>query len=364
MARGIFLRIMTSFCIRPLVLLLALLMPLLVNAQPANHYRGLASMEDGETMAGAQRQALNAVLTRLTGQSSQTLSEELSLSAADVSALIASQQRVRQPQLMPDGSRPEQTLLQVDFFPPAVDRLLRLQGLPRLGPERPAILVWLLVDEEPDVEAEQLEGEGAPSAAALADQHLADLAARFGLDFVQPLNDAFDLSHVGPSDIRGGFLESADPLLDRYDAGMTAMLDLRRDEQTEWQARWFWRMEGRDHSLVTHQPFMGDALEAGAAALLQTMVERFGVRLGGESSRVRQVRVDGLFDAGQFAAVQQHLSGFSVVEAVRVLAARDQAVDFEIEVAGEGIEDQLAFSRLLVVDDIDSDGFIRVRWLQ
>ncbi|MGY6588926.1 MAG: DUF2066 domain-containing protein [Wenzhouxiangella sp.] len=337
-------------------------------------YTGEAVMGEGLSMQGAQLAALDQVLTRLTGQVDRSLVSELGLGAADLRALQASQQRAQVERLMPDGSRQEQVVLRVDFYPPAVDNLLRSNQLPRLGRERPAVLFWLARrDASPDALMAPELSLPAPLGEEAGDADEADIDAylqsllvrassRFGIDLIEPLGDALDLSMVNQADIRGGILDGADALRDRYGAGMVAMLDLAQDEFGDWRGRWFWRLEGRDHSLSVTDPDLDAVVDEGLAGLLAVMAERFAVRLATDPGGLRRIRVEGLVDQRQYSAVVNHLAELSVVERVQVVSARERAIEFDLELAGDGLEDQIGFSRLLAIEGEDAAGTLVLRW--
>ena len=337
-------------------------------------YTGEAVIGDGLSMQGAQLAALDQVLTRLTGQVDRSLVSELGLGAGDLRALQASQQRVQVERLMPDGSRQEQVVLRVDFYPPAVDNFLRNNDLPRLGRERPAVLLWQARRGEPldpfavlePSPLEPLADEADGLDEADLDNYLQSLferaSARLGVDLIEPLGDALDLSMVNEADIRGGILDGADALRDRYGAGMVAMLDLEQDDRGDWRGRWFWRLEGRDHSLSVTDPSLDVVVDRGVSGLLALMAERFAVRLATDRGALRRIRVEGLVDQRQFSAVVNHLSELSVVERVQVVSARERAIEFDLELAGDGLEDQIGFSRLLAIEGEDAAGTLVLRW--
>ncbi|MGY6629973.1 MAG: DUF2066 domain-containing protein [Wenzhouxiangella sp.] len=334
-------------------------------------YTGEAVMGEGLSMQGAQLAALDQVLIRLTGLVDQSLVTELGLGAADVRALQASQQRAQSDRLMADGTRQEQVVLRVDFYPPAVDNLLRNNGLSRLGRERPAVLLWQARRSGPAIPFTGLEPIAPEAGLDDDDEHLLDAylqslleraSVRYGVDLIEPLGDALDLSMVNEADVRGGILDGADALRDRYGAGMVAMLDLEQDELRDWRGRWFWRLEGRDHSLSVTDPQLETVVDQGVSSLLARMAERFAVRLTTDPGGLRRIRVEGLIDQRQFNAVVNHLTELSVVERVQVVSARERAIEFDLALAGDGLEDQIGFSRLLVIEGEDAAGTLVLRW--
>lgn len=323
---------------------------LAVQASASSLYVGeVALAEDEPVTPLVLVEALDQVLVRLTGPSDESPVATLGLSPDTIARLLQGQQRVRVETLDADGVPMIEPRLRVDFYPVAVDRLLADAGLKRLGRERPSILLWMTVD-----------GEGATgwSDDPVLAQTLAQQAERFGLDVIRPLRDALDLATVGPSDIRGGFLEAAEPSADRYQADIVAMLDLRRDEDVH-AGRWFWRIDGRDSSLSLTGDSRARLIENGFGELLAALVERYGTVVGAADDVTERVVVEGIVDAVHYAEVLRYLSGLSLVEDLRVTRADEREVEFELSVTGSGLQDLIGLSRILTVEDRSADG----RWI-
>lgn len=336
-------------CLGLLVILALLAAPLAAREL----YVAEVPLDGGSAASGADlSRALDQVLIRLTGQVGQSPVAALGLGSGEVNQMLVSQQRYRRSQLGADGQTEESVWLRAEFYPQAVDRLLEREQWPRLGRERPSILLWASSEDEES-------GAGFVDD-ALIDQALAEQARRLGLDVFRPLGDALDLADVQLADVRGGFLDAAESGMGRYGAGMVAMLDLR-EQGDHWSARWFWRLDGRDDglSLTAERPeaLIGPGLEA----MLTALVARYGVQRGAENAGLRRVLVDGVVDEIQYAEVLRDLGGLSVVDQLRVVGARGRQVEFELVLAGSGLEDQIALSRLLTVERQLPDGRLLLR---
>lgn len=306
-------------------------------------YVGEVAVERQQGSAADRLSALDQVLARLTGRFDTSLVRELGLGAQDLDELVLSQQLAEYPVITPAGKREVGLRLEVEFDEPAINELLRRNQLPRWGRERPAVLLWMAIEDEMGtrfVDSAYLE--------FLVREH----ARRVGLDLIRPLSDALDLAEVTLADVRGGFLGSAEASARRYGAGVIAMLDLRRrggsDDEVLWNARWRWRVEGQDAG-INHS---GEGLETLIGAGLQRLASRLAARYGvvdtdGALSRWL-VSVEGIVDEVQYAEVLRHLDSLSVVEDVRVVSAGGREVVFEVVAGGERIETYLTLGGLLV----------------
>ncbi|WP_203594730.1 DUF2066 domain-containing protein [Wenzhouxiangella limi] len=345
---------MPRFVVNVLIVLVVLLATGAAGARDL--YTGEALLEDAPSAElDPLARALEQVLTRLSGVTDASLVERLGLSRADLQLLVLSQQRVRRERLTADGAATvEELRLQVDFDPDAVDALLAEQNLPRLGRARPSILLWLALEDEQGVRLE---------ADAVLEQSIARQARRLGLDVLRPLGDLQDLSEIEPIDIRGGFVEAAEPSAERYGAGMIAMLDLRQ-AGPDWSGRWFWRLEGRDAGLQTRAGQPEAVVAQGLEAVLGFLVDRFGRVAGSDDGGVLRLVVEGIEDEIQYAEVLRHLGSLGQVDDVQVLAARGRSIDFELSLRRAGLEDALMIGGVLDVVERSRDGSLRVRLKQ
>lgn len=344
--------VMSRFACIAAILILAVCAP----AYADDLYVGEAVLEEQEGVSDrALLRALDEVLIRLTGRTEPSPVESLGLGVGQLDALLQSQQLVRRDRLDEAGETVSELRVQAEFDQPAVNRLLRENDMPRWGRERPAILLWMVLEDEEGVRFAE-------------DPYLEDLvgeqARRLGLDIVRPLGDALDMAEVALADVRGGFLDSAQSAARRYGAGVIAMLDLRQERGVEegyWSGRWFWRVRERDAGFNRSADVVAEIIESGLRRLAASMATRYAVRShAGESGRAR-VNVDGIVDAFQFSEVTRYLEGLSVVDEMRIVAARERSMEFELELAGEGLEDFLEMSDLLVFERQTADGHLHYR---
>lgn len=327
-------------------LCMSILLPMVLlvpGALARDLYVGEAVLPDGGSADNqALLRALDEVLVRLTGQVEQSPVETLGLGAGDVSGLIQTRHTVRRERLDEDGEVVTELRLRAEFDEPAINRLLRENRVPRWGRERPPILLWIAVDDD--------------SGVAFADDPwldavIAEQARRLGLDIVRPLADALDMAEVTLPDIRGGFLDSSVTAAQRYGAGVIAMLDLRGEaamEETTWSARWFWRVGGSDAGLQHTGLYRDMLIRRGMEGLASAMANRYAVRDSEGDGGRHRLRVEGIVDDVHFTEVFNYLDNLSIVEDLRIVAARDRSLEFELVVGGDGLEQFLEMGGLLV----------------
>ncbi|QOC21722.1 DUF2066 domain-containing protein [Wenzhouxiangella sp. AB-CW3] len=332
-------RIFTHLPVVSFLLALVLLAPVVL---ASDLYTGEAVLpDDGGMDDRAVRRALDEVLLRLTGQVEHSPVESLALGSAEINNLVQARHTVRRDRLQESGETVTELRARVEFDQRAVDRLLREHGMPRWGRERPAILLWMAVEDE----------EGATFAEdPWLEAVVAEQARRLGLDIVWPLGDALDMAEVALADIRGGFLDSAMPAARRYGSQVVAMLDLRKEPALDspiWSARWYWRVGGADAGLQHTGLYRDMLIQRGMERLASAMASRYAVRESEGDSGVRRIRVEGIVDDVHFAEVQSYLADLSVVEDLRVVRAGGRSLEFELELGGEGLEQFLEMGGLV-----------------
>lgn len=309
----------------------------------------------GEVTTAHRMAALNQVLGRLCGCWEQSPASVLRLNAADLDGLVLTGQLVEHEFIDPDGRMDRELRLRLDFDRPSIRALLQQAGLPYWGQERPAVLLWAAIEDEQGVRfAED----------ARLEYLLTEQARRVGLEIMRPLGDVLDLTEVTLQDVRGGFLDTAARAARRYDAGVVAMLDLRRQTRPAgeigWQARFRWSVGGREISVErwaeTRAALIGDGLERMASSL----AARYAVADAGGGPSLWQVSVDGIVDEVQYAVILRYLGNLSVVEELKVLRAEERRVDFEL-LAGAGLEAYLELGGLLMLEEREGERRLRYR---
>jgi uncharacterized protein len=315
-------------------------------------YTGETTLDEGESITTEKLLlALDQVMVRLTGMTDRSPVAVMGLGAADVRTLLQTQQRIRVDRLAADGSLQPELRLRVEFYPAAVDRLLERHQIRRLGRERPSILLWVAMDDEDGIRL---------ASDPVLEQWIDEQARRFGLDVIRPLGDAMDMAELDVADIRGGFLDAAEAGAQRYRAGVVAMLDLRAGDDY-WSGRWFWRLEGRDSGLSLTADEFGPLIEQGLKGLLKALSERYGMVAGPADRPSQRVVVEGVVDPIQYAEIVRYLDNLSIVQGVQVIGAHDRRVEFELALTGGGLDDLIAMSRILVLDQRTSDGTLYLR---
>ncbi len=345
---------------RAFTILFLLLAAVLLRAVPVWAQAADATLYTGEVPVTSDAagtpllRALNQVLVRVTGRVGEDLVAVLGLDESRAQSLALATQFLDLDVPTGDAAAGSMTgstsgsmsgsmsdtaserHLRVEFDPVSVDRLLDDAELPRWGRERPEMLLWMV-------------GDGPDGAAYLDPDPMLDHALeraefRFGLPLTRPILDARDRIEVTPSDIRGGFSGAADAARARYGADGVVLLDLRRNDGY-WTGRWVWRLGGEEQSFSRSGATPAEVADLGLARIVDALAARFAVRP--DAPDRRRVVVSGVTRPVHYAEVRRFLASLTGVEQLRVLAATDDTLTFELVSRADGLQQRIELSGLL-----------------
>jgi len=303
-------------------------------AQVTDLYQGKAPTSGD--MTAAQSQALGEVLVKVTGRRDILTQPEV------VKALAAPGDYVQHYGYQDVGPV---KFLKADFNVAKVNALVGQSKVPLLGPVRPQMAVWLVIDEG---ERRILPDQSSDGwSAALRTQ-----AQAMGLPVSIPLMDLDDNMAVSATDVWGRF---ADPILkasERYGAEMVVLGKLTR---------------GAELTELTKGAGSGTQAEVAqgmADTLAGWLVQQYGTRLSGVVSSQTLV-VEGLSGIDGMIQIQKMLQGMASVTKVAIGKLEGDKVTFNLSLQGDKAELVRGLqleSRLHQIEDNESG--LRYQWSQ
>jgi hypothetical protein len=251
----------------------------------------------------------------------------------------------------------EEDTLWVRFDGNAVEEVLRRNGQPVWGSDRPLTLIWLAVDwgqgereilgaddpERSDDEARTIDRN------RLLRQRVLDVAERRGLPVALPLLDTEDLARVTFPDIWGGFDELILDASRRYEANSVLIGRIRADSGQ--RNRWTYHFGGEERAW-TGEPELVVNLVA------DMLAAEFAI--GGDATVQRvELRVAGINTVDAYGSVQRILSDLNVVENFTIVSVEGDRVLYRVEAHGGGarLARALRLSGLVEQDRFDSAAF-------
>ncbi|POG24606.1 DUF2066 domain-containing protein [Aeromonas bestiarum] len=319
-------------------------------AQVTDLYQGKAPTSGD--MVAAQSQALGDVLVKVTGK------RDILTQPAVVKALAAPGDYVQHYGYQDVGPV---KFLKADFDVAKVNALISQSKFALLGPARPQVVIWLVINEG---ERRVLPDQSSDGwAAALRTQSQA-----MGLPVSIPLMDLDDNMAVNATDVWGRF---ADPILkasQRYGAEMVVLGKLT-PEGEKWSMDWglYGPKAGGELAELTRGSGSGTQAEVAqgfADGLAAWLVQNYGARISGVASSQTLV-VEGLSGIDGMITVQKMLQGMASVTKVEIGKLEGDKVTFNLALQGdkaELIRGLQLESRLRQIDDNDSG--LRYQWSQ
>jgi hypothetical protein len=301
--------------------------------------------EEDDPRARAYEMALNDVLLRVSGSELATDLEMVELLFPDPSSYVV--------QFRPG----EDDTLWVSFDGEAIENTLRQAGQTVWGSDRPLTVIWLAVDwgqgEREIIGADDPIRSRDESRSIdrnrLLRQRVLDTAERRGLPVAFPLLDTIDLQNLSFSDIWGGFDEALIAATERYEAD--AILVGRIRPTSSQRNRWSFYFGGEERSW-TGEP------ELVLGVVADMLAAEFAIS-GNAVLEFVDVAISGIESVEAFGAVQNLLSGTTVIEQFSIVEVEGDRILFRVEAVGgpERLRRALRFGGLIEQNGFEGDRF-------
>lgn len=268
---------------------------------------------------GALRDALAAVLVKLTGERELPAQADAVLQRAGVLVQGYGYEAA------PAGRA---LLLHARFDPRAVEAALRAQGLPVWGSNRFTHVVWIALRDDGQRRA-LLDGDAVAARAAA----VAATADARGLPFVFPELDAAERRAVSFDEVWSGDFRSLQGASRRYNVNLVLAGRVGR-EAGRWVARWtVMNNAGASEEWITTGEALDAALAAGVNELADRQAQRFATQAG--DARDLRLRVAGIESLRDYGRVLNYLRGLNPVRDAQVEAAGAGLLALRLRVEGD-----------------------------
>ncbi|WP_270689797.1 MULTISPECIES: DUF2066 domain-containing protein [Aeromonas] len=319
-------------------------------AQVTDLYQGKAPTSGD--MVAAQSQALGDVLVKVTGKRDILTQPDV------VKALAAPGDYVQHYGYQDVGTV---KFLKADFNVAKVNALISQSKFALLGPARPQMALWLVINEGERRILPDQSSDGWASALRTQSQAM-------GLPVSIPLMDLDDNMVVSATDVWGRFAAPILQASQRYGAEMVVLGKLT-PEGEKWSIDWglYGPKAGGELAELTRGSSSGTQAEVAqhfADELAAWLVQNYGARISGVASSQTLV-VEGLSGIDGMITVQKMLQGMASVTKVTIGKLEGDKVTFDLSLQGdkaELIRGLQLESRLRQIDDNDSG--LRYQWSQ
>lgn len=280
----------------------------------------------------AINEAFAAVLVKITGDRRVVTRPALAAAIAGAAQYVQ-QYRYRVPSERRLAQQPASAsapgwLLWTRFDSAAVDRTLRGLDLPVWGRTRPAVVLWLAVEERG---RRYLVG---PESRPDLVKHLQAEAISRGIPVLFPLLDLEDTSRLRFSDVWADFAQAVSTASQRYSPDVILVGRAGQARDRRWEVRWT-LYEGRDaEQWQSDGGNLRQALRGGMQTAMDRVATRFAPVAGAGANGVIYVEVAGIGSPADYARVSLYLDGLTPVERADPQRVEPSSVRYRLRIRG------------------------------
>lgn len=280
-------------------------------------------------------EALIQVLQKLSGQREMPFSPALDEALANADKLLLSFRYRSVDRTGPDGSAYKELRLIARFMQSAVDRLVQEAGLARWRQERPAIQIWVVIDDGLNRQLKPLEF-------VYAWEAMEDIAASRGLPIGWPELDEEEIQLIDMRLVWGGF---TDYLVERGAPADGVAIIAARREGPQWSLRWnlssgqqHWNWQNSDQELMF-------ALAQGIHQMTGRIAAENTIAASDQGLWTVDISIGEVNSAEDYAGCLEYLQNLSIVTAVEIRGAEPGRVHFHLQLNASSEHLSEAFSR-------------------
>ena len=292
------------------------------------------AQQSAQALQRAAAEGLEQVLVRISGQRDLSGNAEIRQALSQADRYLEQYQYLRR-EPEPEGGPPTEPelLAEVAFEQQEVEQLLRRAGLPIWSPNRPTVLVWLVMDDARGRALVNSETHPQLVKALRAEARRRGLALKF------PLLDLEDTAALSVEELWAMRDEAVARASERYDPGAVLMGRVSRVSSGQLLGGWRFLFAGDSYSI--------DAQAQDAAAFVAPAVDRAADALAAEYAiwpvKIAEegllLRLTGVTDFHDYAQAMDYLQRTPAIQEVDVL--RVEGDELLLRLVAEGQLEQL-----------------------
>lgn len=292
------------------------------------------------------QQAFQDVLTRVSGRGDIGLLPGMDTHLKQASRYVQ-QFRYRtkpEPVIEPVSGKETRQILWVRFNEKALNQLLHSQHLPVWGKSRPAVLIWLVVDD--GKKRQLISNDSSHEVLPLINKQ----ARVRGLPIRFPLLDLTDRANLRVSDVWANFEDTILAASRRYQAEAVLVGRVYQGFSGAWSARWSLYHEGRRQEWESGHELLGGTVVSGIDQSSDFLALRFAqVQEAGDEGRVL-VQINAVKGLAEFNKVRDYLASLTTVTQIQPYQVAGDEVTFQLTTRSGrlGVEQAIALGATLV----------------
>jgi hypothetical protein len=266
-------------------------------------------------------EALIQVLQKLSGQREMPISPTLDEAIANANRLLLSFRYKNVDRVGADGVITLELRLIAQFIQPEVDRVVQQVGLPRWQQERPAVEIWVVIDDSGKRKLKPLEF-------GYAWESVEDVAAMRGLPVSWPELDEEEAQLVDMRLVWGGF---TDYLVERGAPADGVAIIAARREGPMWTLRWNLASDGQSWNWRSSDQELMFALAQGIHQMTDQLAASNTIAASEQGLGTIDLTIGKFNGATDYSNCLEYLQNLSIVTAVDVLGAEAGRVHFRVQ---------------------------------
>ena len=234
-----------------------------------------------------------------------------------------------------DGVNVQELRLIAQFMQPEVDRIVQQAGLPRWQQERPAVQIWVVIDDGRNRVLKPVEF-------GYAWDSIEDIAATRGLPVNWPELDEEEAQLVDMRLVWGGF---TDYLIERGAPADGVAIIAAMREGPQWALRWNLASDGQNWNWRNSDQELMFALAEGIHQMTDQIAASNTIAASDQGSWTVDVTIGKLNSAKDYVACLEYLQNLSLVTGVEILGADPGRVHFRLQLNASSEYLSEAFNR-------------------
>lgn len=235
---------------------------------------------------------------------------------------------------------PGSSWLKMRFEEKAIQRIIKQAQLPLWGSNRPTILVWAMIDENP--RRVVIDGEE-----SLVVNSLTTAAQQRGVPVVLPLYDLEDAIRLPQENLWGLFAQPILQASERYEVDSVAAVRLYKNADSKWVGQWRFYFKDREYRFEFESDGLLNQMLSGISASTEVLANTYAIKPTDQGADAIRIQVSGINNLKDYAQLVNYLERLSVTKGVYISSIKGS--DMELNVALNGT--LIQFNQVIKLDN-------------
>lgn len=219
--------------------------------------------------------------------------------------------------------------LKTNFNPISIKRLLVTANQAVWGQERPQIITWMVIRQNPEDQIVYSNSE------SQIPRLLYQYANFRGLPLILPLDDKQALTQVTPADIINQRLDKLSLIAKRYTAPTLLVVSIVPGVMGPWEGDWTLLVDGEKLHWQNHGDSLANTLEDGVNNATDLLASRYAVlNVMGSEGEV-DIEVSAIENTRDYARVTQYLEHLNAVKKVEMREIKADVIRYHLFLNGD-----------------------------